>query len=294
MTKLDLGLGVLSIGEFAFASSEIKTIRIPDQLVELDENAFNYSKCNSVRVRKKNQHFYSDGICFFIVHSNGEKSLLKCFKKDATEYIIPEDTVYIAPKAFCDCIKMNKLIFPKRLKSFSENCLVSYNFSVKKCSVKEIMIPEMVEHLDITFKHYDYIISQDNRNYFVEDGILYHRLEDGLEIVLAQGVSGVLSIRDDVVRIKSWAFSSCNEISKIICGESLKMIEPYAFSDGWNSNDIQEIIFNEGIEYIDYLAFSGCKVGKLYIPASMRYMCISAFNECETVEYDVDKKKSVL
>ena len=53
VTKLDLGLGVLSIGEFAFASSEIKTIRIPDQLVELDENAFNYSKCNSVRVRKK-------------------------------------------------------------------------------------------------------------------------------------------------------------------------------------------------------------------------------------------------
>ena len=289
VTKLDLGLGVLSIGEFAFASSEIKTIRIPDQLVELDEKAFNYSTCNSVRVRKKNQHFYSDGICFFIVHSNGEKSLLKCFKKDVTEYIIPEDTVYIAPKAFCDCIKMNKLIFPKRLKSFSENCLVSYNFSVKKCSVKEIMIPEMVEHLDITFKHYDYIISQDNRNYFVEDGILYHRLEDGLEIVLAQGVSGVLSIRDDVVRIKSWAFSSCNEISKIICGESLKMIEPYAFSDGWNSNDIQEIIFNEGLEYIDYLAFSGCKVGKLYIPASVRYMCISAFNKSETVEYDVDK-----
>ena len=287
ITKLELGTGVKKIGENAFNSAEVKTIRIPDQLVELADNAFGYAKCNSVRVGKANNHFYSDGICFFSIAESGEKRLLKCFKNKEEEYEIPEGVTSIAPKAFAECISMKKISLPRSMKYFDESCLSSPGYNGSSCAVKKLEIPENVEELKISSGKIDYDIVSENSAFFVEDGIIYHRSPEGLEIIAAKGVSGELTIKSGVTIIKAYAFSDCRKITKVTCNNELRVIEHHAFSNGWDNNQIEEVSLNEGIEYIDYLAFSGSKVGKVYLPASLKYICVSAFYKCDSVEYDV-------
>ena len=38
---------------------------------------------------------------------------------------------------------------------------------------------------------------------------------------------------------------------------------------------LKEIVFNEGLEYIDYFAFASCKLKKIMIPSSVKYISIS-------------------
>ena len=149
ITKLDLGTGVKEIGEKAFDDAEIKTIRIPNQLVHLSDTAFCYMKCNSVRVGKENKHFYSDGICFFSVNEKEEKRLLVCFKNKEEEYDVPEGVTTIAPGAFYDCADMKRISLPKSLQAFDEGCLSKHRYSGTSCAVKKIEIPEYVSKLNI-------------------------------------------------------------------------------------------------------------------------------------------------
>ena len=289
ITKLDLGSGVKTIGEKAFADAEVKTIRIPNQLVELADNAFGYLKCNSVRVGKENGNFYSDGINFYKINQKGEKRLLKCFKSKEEECFVPEGVTSIAPGAFGDCTSMKRLDFPASLERFDESCLVSSCYG-NTCAVKKIDIPENVAQLSVSFDKFLFNISKDNRMYFIEEGILYHRIDDSLEIVAARGVSGELVIKNGVTKIKAYAFANCKKLSKIVCNKELRVIEHNAFSNGWENNQIKEVLLNEGLEYIDYLAFSRSKVEKIFVPASVQYICISAFHACENAEFEVSEE----
>ena len=289
IVKLELGTGVQKIGENAFSGAEVKTIRIPDQLAELSDKAFGYAKCNSIRVGKENSRFLSDGVCFFSVDENGEKRLLKCFKNKEEEYDIPEGVTSVAPAAFSECTSMKRITLPRSLKRFDESCLSSHGYKGSSCAVNRIQIPENVVELKVSSDKITYDIVDENKEYFIEDGIIYHRVGETLEIIAAKNVSGVLTLKLGVTTIKAYAFSNCKKITKVICNQELRKIEHHAFSDGWEDNQIEEITFNDGIEYIDYLAFAGSKVGKVILPASLRYICSSAFYHCDTAEFEVEE-----
>ncbi len=94
LEKLDLGSSVRRIGEKAFSSARIKTLRIPAQIEEMDDTSFGYDRCNSIIVDKNNKRFRTDKSCLFRVNDDGTCRLMKCFKP-MEEYVIPEGVVSI-------------------------------------------------------------------------------------------------------------------------------------------------------------------------------------------------------
>lgn len=287
IAKLELGTGIKRIGDSAFERAVIKTIRIPSQVEYISEKAFGYEKCSSIRVEKGNKNYSSDGTCFFSFNEDGSKRLLKCYKNKTTEYEVPEGVTSIANGAFAECINLTKLVLPEGLLVFDEACLKTKStYGGNKCGIKGVEIPASVETLHVNCRNWKYKIHKENPHYFVEKKILYHRCEDGLEIVSSEKVSGELVIREDVVRILPRAFEE-NNLTKVVCPSSLKEIAYQAFSTPYGKTKIEEVILNEGLESIDYLAFTGSELKTLVIPASLRYMCVSAFHKCESLEYEV-------
>ena len=83
--------------------------------------------------------------------------------------------------------------------------------------------PSIVSALDVT----DFEVYDDNPRYVSIDGIVYTR--DGLAIVAVPcGKSGCVKIREGVKTIK-WAAFCKSAANKVVCPQSLRLIDKYAF-----------------------------------------------------------------
>ena len=84
--------------------------------------------------------------------------------------------------------------------------------------------PSIVSALDVT----DFEVYDDNPRYVSIDGIVYTR--DGLAIVAVPcGKSGCVKIREGVKTIK-WAAFCKSAANKVVCPQSLRLIDKYAFT----------------------------------------------------------------
>ena len=130
--------------------------------------------------------------------------------------------------------------------------------------------PSIVSALDIT----DFEVYNDNPRYVSIDGIVYTR--DGLAIVAVPcGKSGCVKIREGVKTIK-WAAFHKSAANKVICPQSLRLIDKYAFK---SSIYLTEIMLNEGLKKIDAYAFYNCEnLTTTTIPSSVEKIGTGAFD----------------
>lgn len=126
--------------------------------------------------------------------------------------------------------------------------------------------------LDIT----DFEVYDDNPKYISIDGIIYTK--DGLMIVAVPcGKSGCIKIREGVEVIKDSAFDK-SAASKVICPQSLRLIDKYAFR---SSVYLTEIVLNEGLKKIGTCAFYDCEsLTTTTIPSSVDDIGSMAFEDC--------------
>lgn len=129
--------------------------------------------------------------------------------------------------------------------------------------------PSIVSALDVT----DFEVYDDNPRYVSIDGIVYTR--DGLAIVAVPcGKSGCVKIREGVKTIK-WAAFCKSAANKVICPQSLRLIDKYAFK---SSIYLTEIVLNEGLKKIDAYAFYNCEnLTTTTIPSSVEKIGTGAF-----------------
>lgn len=129
--------------------------------------------------------------------------------------------------------------------------------------------PFLASSLDIT----DFEVYDDNPKYVSIDGIIYTR--DGLMLVAVPcGKSGCIKIHEGVETIKGSAFDR-SAANKVICPQSLRIIDEYAFR---SSVYLTEIVLNEGLKKIDAYAFYNCEnLTATTIPSSVEKIGTGAF-----------------
>lgn len=148
--------------------------------------------------------------------------------------------------------------------------------------------PFLASSLDIT----DFEVYDDNPRYISIDGIIYTK--DGLMMVAVPcGKSGCIKIRDGVEIIRNSAFDK-SAANKVICPQSLRLIDKYAFR---SSIYLTEIVLNEGLKKIGACAFYNCEsLTTTTIPASVEEIEPMAFDSSPltSLTFAPDRKKPLV
>ena len=102
--------------------------------------------------------------------------------------------------------------------------------------------------------------------YSSRDGMLFDDTGERL-IRCPSGRTGTVSIPEGTKQIAYFAFSSCIYLEKIVCAQSIRKIEPRAFS---GCPKLKEVVLNQGLEEIGNEAFYSCNsIQKLRFPGSI-------------------------
>lgn len=148
--------------------------------------------------------------------------------------------------------------------------------------------PFLASSLDIT----DFEVYDDNPKYISIDGIIYTK--DGLTLVAVPcGKSGCIKIHEGVETIKGSAFDR-SAANKVICHQSLRIIDEYAFR---SSVYLTEIVLNEGLQKIKAFAFYDCEsLTTTTIPASVEEIGPGAFDSSPmtSLAFAYDRKKPLI
>ena len=148
--------------------------------------------------------------------------------------------------------------------------------------------PFLASSLDIT----DFEVYDDNPKYISIDGIIYTK--DGLILVAVPcGKSGCIKIHEGVETIKGSAFDR-SAANKVICPQSLRIIDEYAFM---SSVYLTEIVLNEGLKKIGFCAFHNCEsLTTTTIPASVDDIGPMAFDSSPmtSLTFVPDRKKPLV
>ena len=178
----------------------------------------------------------------------------------------------------------------KLKKENGKTILVFENDEVKRVCPSSVDYYEqsIASALDIT----DFEVYDDNPKYISIDGIIYTK--DGLMIVAVPcGKSGCIKIRDGVEIIRDSAFDK-SAASKVICPQSLRLIDKYAFR---SSIYLTEIVLNEGLKKIGACAFYNCEsLTTTTIPASVEEIEPMAFDSSPltSLTFAPDRKKPLV
>lgn len=178
----------------------------------------------------------------------------------------------------------------KLKKENGKTILVFENDEVKQVCPSSVDYYEqsIASALDIT----DFEVYDDNPKYISIDGIIYTK--DGLMIVAVPcGKSGCIKIREGVEVIKDSAFDK-SAASKVICPQSLRLIDKYAFR---SSIYLTEIVLNEGLKKIGACAFYNCEsLTTTTIPSSVDDIGPMAFDSSPltSLTFAPDRKKPLV
>jgi len=90
---------------------------------------------------------------------------------------------------------------------------------------------------------------------------------------------GVLAFKEDVTQIKDEEFKGRNDIKKIIVPGTVEFIGERSFS---GCKSLNGVTLGDGVRVIWEGAFSGCRnLKRIHLPASMETICSSAFSCCK-------------
>ena len=182
--------------------------------------------------------------------------------------------------------KERKRKLMKLKKENGKTILVFENDDVRQ--VLDYYGPFLSSPLDIT----DFELYDDNTKYISIDGIIYTK--DGLILVAVPcGKSGCIKIQEGVKIIKESAFDR-SAVNKVVCPQSLRLIDKYAFM---SSVYLTEIVLNEGLKKIGYCAFHNCKsLTTTTIPASVDDIGPMAFDSSPltSLTFAPDRKKPLI
>ena len=272
LTSIYLPEYLMAIGDYAFWScAGLQYITIPNSVTKLGESVF--LDCTGLTS---------------IDLSMNIRELRGTFKNctGLTSIILPDSLKSLGGEAFSGCSGLTSLEIPEGdtlIGDFRGNYTNSLMYSLISFSnIDTIHIPSTVKHIAPgSFKSCpalkELAVDINNANYSTIDGILYDKWGEVLHFcpypksaaytipstVDTIGQSAFtrcldltsIYIPDNVLSIKSWAFSHCSNLSEVRFSEYLESIGGSAF---YNCSSLKSVTIPDNTVAIKESAFSGC------------------------------------
>lgn len=266
------GLKVSSIGNNAFKNSGILSVKMPDTILEIKENAFSYCK----KLEKIEFSPKCEKLC--------RESFSHC--KKITSIELPDSVTEIAGRTFFGCSSLTTVTLPNAIKVLHGKCF-------KQCSsLKEIRIPETVEsiHLECfsgctSLKNID---MPENLKETQSGVFKYCKalksivLPKGLNYLAGELFMGCINletvdVKGAITGLGSDTFCDCYKLKKL---EPVKITETIYFNAFKNCKNLEATIeIMPGCEEIASGAFYNCPKIKIKNIGNAKYVAPDAFGK---------------
>lgn len=251
--NFDFNPGIKKIGKSAFAYSGIREILLPDDVEDIDENAFLYTPFIKIELGKNLRHIGKSA--FFQESSTSPILESLTFRNPEPSELTPENELIIDSEAFSFRGELDEIVFPDNLVT-----LESRAFSALEAStgVRKVVLPANMRRVG------DYAFSR----FPVKESVVFDKPAPG------QTTNNELTIGE-------FAFADMIfggfPITEIVLPENLIRIERRAFEGSRPS----ELILPEKLQVIGEMAFfraaEAGNIGALVVPASVKSIGGSAF-----------------
>jgi len=267
LTSITIPNSVTSIGDYAFyGCSDLTIVTIPNNVNSIGDYAF-YGCSSLTNVTIPNS-----------ATSIGSSVFRDCI--NLTSVTIPNSVTSIGYSAFSGCSGLTSVTIPNSVSSID-------SFAFSGCSgLTNITIPNSVTSIgDSAFKDCTSLtgiwVDANNQNFSSDDkGVLFDKNKTML-IRVPETLSGNYTVPNSVNSIGMYAFSSCDNLTKVTMLTNVTSIGSSAFSDCTN---LIGITIPEGVPYIDDYTFYNCSnLNYVIIPDSVTSIGYSAFNNCSSL-----------
>lgn len=269
---------VIEIKESAFENCiNLEEVKFTNDLVNLSKSSFRMcEKLNNVIVPKELKElpdfiFEKCNSLTNVVLPNGLKkigvgSFQKC--KSLKNIELPESIVEIKTQAFNDCEALESIVLPKKVKILAGSAF-------QRCSnLKEVILSDKIRTIySFTFNE---CVSLTNIS-LPKDIV-------SIEKSAFQGCSNLkeIVIPDLVEEICEYTFNYCTLLEKVSLPSKLKKISKVAFQSCAN---LKEIIMPNSVEELEEGVFQACsKLEKVVLSNKITYLPRRAFNTCKSLK----------
>ena len=261
---------VETIGVYAFYSTKIKKIKLPENLKRIDEKAFGYCRSLSKVKLPNSLQYIGDGAfdsCKKLKSVNLPKNLkiicARAFQHCSSlsnDVFIPKDAVLIGEECFSGCNKIKTLKVSEKNSIYDSrnNCNAIIEKATSKLiqATKNTIIPNSVK-----------IIGENSFN----------------DLILKS-----LVIPNSVILIEKWALYSLT-VESIVLSDNIKKISNSSFS---GIKKIKQLVLPSKIVQIEDRAFNYTSLGVITLPKSLKYMGSRLFWQSNVKEINYLGKKS--
>ena len=239
---------VETIEDSAFSEAKVETIDLPGSLLTIGNSAFykaNRLKAIDIPGRVKqigNSCFYScsaleDVILGGDLESLGASAFYNCGK--ITELVLPDKLTSIGNNAFSYCTGLQELTFPNSITNIGSGVLANCT-SLKKVSFGE-KIQTIAGNVFVNCpKLAEITISPGNEAMVAEDNVVYDKEKNTL-IYFAAGIrDDKFSVPDTVKTIGAYAFTYCQHMKELRIPQSVTLMEERSV---YHNDSITKLLF---------------------------------------------------
>ena len=283
------GTAITAIGDEAFAGcSEISHIELPDSITSIGASAFyGCTSLKKVTLPKK-------------LSSLGDHAFFSCSALESIE--IPDTLTEIPDYSFALCDMLSEVTLPDTLTSIGD-------YAFYQCGrINSFRLPASLNNIGDnamgSWFSLDEIDTSANSSFVYEGDMLMDANKNSIYRA-ATSIVGDVSIPDTVQDIRSGAFSTCANITKLRIPSSVSNIgdEAFSYCSAIKDVDMEEGLKNIGmgafmfdqsietlsipttVESIDDNAFAYCmKLNRLILPEGVKNIGKDAFLVCDALK----------